>query len=159
MTDKHIQKKTIQETWAIPTHGKRNTKLFNKYVKRLKKDGNYFCWITWLRTGEKISTNLEVHHLCEFSEENNIDWGIATRLLTFIDFYGYSKSDEFKDIPIIGADDVRNFWCISKKYHTLKGTGLHLTTVDIFFLIMVCKVIPVVDEVGETIEQVEQEMQ
>ena len=156
ITKEHIQKKTITETWVVPTHKKRNTKLFNRCVKQLKKDGNYYDLVTYLRTGEKITKGIEVHHICEFSEENNIDFEIAKRFLKLVDAYGYNYA--MKDTPLTCVDDLRNMICLKKCYHTGKNTGIHLMTFDLWVLLIVSKIIPVVDEAGEEIIDVFNQM-
>jgi len=155
MTPEHIEKKTVTEILITPEHRERNTAVFHKSVNKLKKDGNYKCFVS-NRTDE-----LQVHHIAEFSLENVIDFDRLKAFLMCFDPYGYSC--KMSATPIINIDDVRNLLVLHREYHNNvneqvgNGTGIHNMTWPAWVAQCVCNrnENPVPGE-GETIEQVKE---
>lgn len=151
----HVEKKTIMTLVVTPAHGSRDTAHFRKSVNRLKKDDYYRCFVS-----NKVD-ELQVHHIAEFSLENIVDFDKLKRFLICFDPYGYSHSDEFRDVPITSVDDVRNLIVLNREYHNNvnekegNGTGIHNETFPLWVAQCVCKngEDPVPEE-GESLDQV-----
>jgi len=123
---KHVGKATMTDMIVVPTHGERDETTFRHNVNQLKKDGHYKCFVTG------ATEKLEVHHIAEFSQANNVDLEKLKAFLLVFDPYGYSKA--MADEPIESIDDIRNMIVIDKDHHTgvnpvaKNGIGIHRTS-------------------------------
>ena len=130
----HIQEDTIQEYSFYPEHEMRvESAEFKKSKERLKKDGNYQCWICG--TTEKC----ESHHILEWAFSNDLSMDKATEILKTLDFYGYNNSDEFKDKPLDSLDSVRNQLILCDNHHRHKLCGLHHLSFPLWLSQKSCK--------------------
>ncbi|WP_371380921.1 hypothetical protein [Sporomusa aerivorans] len=152
ITTEHVEQRTIKEIIITPEHGQRSAE-FRRSVAKLKKDGNYRCPIT------DRTTNIQVHHIAEFSLANVIDFDKLKAFLLVIDPFGYSE--QMADQPLTHIDDIRNLLPLATEYHNNinnllgNGTGIHNMTFPAWVAQFVCKdgQCPVPQE-GETIETV-----
>jgi hypothetical protein len=76
------------------------------------------------------------------------------------DYYGYSHSEEFKDVPITSVDDIRNLVVLCQDHHTgtsdtrKTGTGIHNMPEPYWLMQKNGKANPIIED-GETIADVE----
>jgi hypothetical protein len=152
MIDEHIEKLTITEEMVDPEHVERKPSvIFEKARKQLISEGHK-CWICG------SSEKLESHHfLCEWSEENLVDFNKLKELALIFDIYG--KSKELINEPMTTVDDIRNQMILCKNHHTAKETGIHFTTFPFWIMQKVCKdgKDPILQK-GETFEQLMEEL-
>ena len=134
---KHVEKSTITDLIVTPTHGDRDQTEFQRSVAKLKADGHYKCFVTGR------ADNLQVHHIAEFSQANNIDFDKLQRFLLVFDPYGYSRS--MAGQPITNIDDIRNMIVLDQDHHTgvnaatNSGIGIHRVTFPTFVAQVVAK--------------------
>ena len=135
--DKHVEKSTVVDLIVTPTHGDRDQTEFRRSVAKLKADGHYKCFVT----GKTDS--LQVHHIAEFSQANNVDFDKLQRFLLIFDPYGYSKA--MAGQPITTIDDIRNMIVLDQDHHTgvnsvtQSGIGIHRVTFPTFVAQVVAK--------------------
>ena len=108
----HKSFRSLFEVVQYPEHDERKeSSVFKKTKKRLKKDGHYKCYICG------STEELQVHHYGgEWALSEVLDLNKLKSFLEEWDVYGYGRL--LRDVPLDSVDDVRNPMVLCQEHHT-----------------------------------------
>jgi hypothetical protein len=138
----HEQVHTIIEYIEYPTHPHRSdSPEYKKNHDILIDEDKRPCFVCDRLGMKQLPTeHLETHHfVIEWAEWENADPIELQKLFDdgVIDFYGYSK--KLKGEPVRSPDDIRNLLVLCPLHHRGKGTGVHETSIPMWFSQIVSK--------------------
>jgi 5-methylcytosine-specific restriction endonuclease McrA len=111
---------------------KQETPKFQKNAKHLLEELKLGCWLCQFQRKPQGTGALEVHHMIEWTEWNDVDPAIATKLLGCFNLNKYSGQ------PVSDPDDLANLIVPHESCHRgLRGqqnmSGAHYTPFPIWF--------------------------
>ncbi len=114
------------------TMPRQETEKFRRHAKHLLEDLKLGCWLCQFQRHPLGSGPLEVHHMIEWAEWEDVDPAIATKLLGCFHLHKYSGQ------PVDDPDDLANLIVLHESCHRglpgqAKMSGAHTTPLPIWF--------------------------